>query len=128
MWLISVVTDFRNLRRAGVLKNSCFTVIIVPGGAPVSDTFFILPPSEPGYGGNAGQCFAPESQGVYGKQIPVGVYFARRIAFKGQQGIIVGHPDAIIGNADECPTAFFDFDNDAPAVRIQGIFNQFLDH
>ena len=42
---ISVAMDFKNLRRAGVLKKSCFTVIIVPGGAPVSDTFFSFPPS-----------------------------------------------------------------------------------
>ena len=42
---ISVPMVFKNLRRAGVLKKSCFTVTMVPLGAPTSETSFILPPS-----------------------------------------------------------------------------------
>ena len=45
MWPISVLMVLRNFLLAGVLKNNCLTVIIVPVGAPVSDTFFIFPPS-----------------------------------------------------------------------------------
>jgi len=42
---ISVLMVFKNFRLAGVLKKRFFTVIMVPLGAPVSETRMILPPS-----------------------------------------------------------------------------------
>ena len=43
-WLVSVLSDFKNFFRAGVLKKRLFTSTIVPTGAPASETSLIFPP------------------------------------------------------------------------------------
>ncbi len=45
IWLVSVVSDFKNFFRTGVLKKRRFTSTMVPTGAPASETFCILPPA-----------------------------------------------------------------------------------
>ena len=43
---VSVEFFFRNLRRAGTLKNNSSTITVVPGAHPVSVTLTTLPPSQ----------------------------------------------------------------------------------
>ena len=49
------------------------------------------------------------------------------MAFEGQQGVVVGHPLAVIDHADQALAAALDGNLHAAGARIQGVFQKLLD-
>ena len=128
----SVDSAFRNLRRAGMLKNRSRTVIDVPSGSPASSTRRILPPAismtVPAASSGARvssrkrrdrsdgrQRLAAESQRGDGQQV-FGIADLRGgVALEGQHGVVAHHAAAVVGDLDELLAAGLDVDANAVA-------------
>src|SRR5512144_2518978 len=47
---------------------------------------------------------------------------------KSDQRILLEHANAVVRNTDEPTTGLLDFDENLAGARVDGIFDQFLDH
>jgi len=50
------------------------------------------------------------------------------VALEGEQCVVLDHARAVVGHLDELAPARFDLDADAVGARVEGVFEQFLDH
>ena len=49
------------------------------------------------------------------------------MAFEAEQRVVAAHAEAVVSDADEAASAGADFDGDFFGVRIEGVFDEFLD-
>ena len=83
---------------------------------------------EPADTGDAGERFAAETHRGNGGEVFGPVNLAGGMAFETEQGIVLAHADAVVSHADEAASAGLDLDRDPARLRVQGVFDQFLDH
>src|SRR6476659_3609906 len=116
MWERSVDSAFRNLLRAGVLKNRSRTANDVPCGSPASSTRRILPP--------AISSTVPPSSSV----ARVSSSTRATVAFEGQQRIVTHHAAAVVSNLDQLLAARFHLHADTRCASIKRILQQLLQY
>ena len=119
-------------------------VMVVPMGRPASSTRRMLPPAistnvpryffdcagferEAGDAGDGGKGFAAEPEGGDGEQVVGGAEFGGGVAFEGEEGVVLDHAVAIVGDADELAAAGFDFDADAGGAGVERVFQELFD-
>ncbi len=81
-----------------------------------------------GDGGNGGQRFAAESEGADALKVGVGADLGGGVALQGEDGVFLGHAQAVVNDLDEGRAAAFDDEIDLMGIRIDAVLHQFLDH
>jgi hypothetical protein len=142
-WPYSVCSDFRNLRRAGVLKYRSCTSIVVPN-AP--DDGATVPRCEPtisqacggvggarrdgdgGHGGDRGQRLAAKAEGGHVFEVGQRGDFGGGVAGQRERQLLGRDAAAIVGDRDAFDAAFLEADGDLGGAGVERVFQQFLDH
>ena len=78
--------------------------------------------------GDSGQRFAAKTHGGYAFQILQRLNLGGGVAGEGQTQLALFDAAAIVGNADQAHTAFFQINADTRAARIDGVFQELLEH
>ena len=145
MCAASVSSVRKNFRRAGRLKKSWRTSMLVPGALPAALTSAILPPlmmicvpSGESFSRSRvvsvkrltlamlGNGFAAKTHRGDGRQIFGALNFAGGVAFEAEQRVVAAHAEAVVGHANETASARADFDGDFFRVGVERIFDQLL--
>jgi len=83
-----------------------------------------------GKAGDAGdrrQRLAAEAEGGDGKQVVGGAELAGGVTLEGEQGVVLDHAVAVVGDTDELAAPGLDLDADAGGPGVDRVFEQFLD-
>ncbi len=107
------------------LSNRAGLRINLPAGLFVHRT---RSQAQAGHGGDRRQGLAPEPHGVQGKQIVGALDFAGGVALQAEEGVVLLHAVAVVGDPHQALAALFDLDKDFRCRGVQGVFHQFLDH
>ena len=143
-WPNSVCVVRRNLRRTGVLKNSCRTSTVVPTGQPQGTTGPTSPPMDlqfrpaslgrraaaehqPADLGDRGQGLAAKAQRADAEQIVGIADFAGGVAGHGQQQLVGANAAAVVGHANQIRAALLDRHVDPRGPGVHGVLQQLLD-
>ena len=141
----SVVSDFRNVRRTGMLKKRLRTSMTVPVGQPQLLIGPAIPASisdfrslgrvglarlaaDPGDLGNRRQRLAAEPERADPAQVLNVRQLAGRVGLKRQGQVVGGHPHAVVGDPDQIFAPALDAHVNPRRTRVDGVFEQLLDH
>ena len=80
----------------------------------------------PRYGGDGGQCLAPEAQRADGRQIGGGADLAGGVAQEGGGQLLRRDAAAVVGDADIGQAAALDLRHDGGRARVDGVLQQLL--
>ena len=80
-----------------------------------------------GDAGDGGKSFAAEAEGGDGEQIVGGAELGGGVALEGEEGVVVDHAVAVVGDADELAAAGFDLDADAGGAGVERVFEELFD-
>ena len=83
---------------------------------------------EPADTGDARQGFAAKTHGRNGRKVFGFPDFAGRVPFQAEQRIVLAHADAVVRDADQAASAGLNFHGDSAGLRVQRVFDEFLDH
>jgi hypothetical protein len=142
-WPYSVCSDFRNLRRAGVLKYRSCTSMVVPR-AP--DDGATVPWCEPtisqacgrvgrargerdgGHRGDRGQRLAAEAEGADVFEVGQRGDLRGGVARQRERQLLGRDAAAVVGDGDALDAAFLQPDGDLGGAGVERVFQQLLDH
>ncbi len=144
MWESSVCSDLRNLRRAGVLKKRSLMVMVGTNGEACvfnaedvaagdfdegaggffGDAGLEL---EAGDAGDGREGLTAEAKGGDGEELVGGAEFGGGVALEGEEGVVLDHAVAVVGDADELAATGFDLDADAGGCGVEGVFEELFD-
>ncbi len=77
---------------------------------------------------DAGKRLSPKAQSADRKEVIFIGDLAGGVSLDAEQGVVFFHAEAVVGDPDQGFSAPFHFDPDAPALGIDGVFQQLLDH
>ena len=77
--------------------------------------------------GDGREGFAAEAEGGDGEEVVGGAELGGGVALEGEQGVVVDHAVAVVGDADELAAAGFDLDADAGGSGVEGVFEELFD-
>ena len=80
-----------------------------------------------GYSADTGQSLAAKAHGGDAEQVVIAGEFAGGVLGERQSQFLGGDAAAIVGDADEVPAAFGDFDGDVGRAGVDGVFDEFFD-
>ena len=83
---------------------------------------------EPADAGDARQRFTAKAHRRNGLQILRSLDFAGGVSFQAKQRVVPAHPHAVVRDANQAAAASLDFHRDAARLRVERVFDQFLDH
>ena len=82
---------------------------------------------EAGDAGDGGEGFAAEAEGGDGEEVVGGAELGGGVALEGEEGVVLDHAVAVVGDADEFAAAGFDLDADAGGAGVERVFEEFFD-
>ena len=86
------------------------------------------PENQSGYGSHGRQCLAAEPERCDGIEVFRGLQFAGGVMLEGEDGIVLGHPFAVISHLDQALASGLHCRGDRAGAGIDGILEQLLYH
>ena len=81
-----------------------------------------------GHGSNRRQRLSAKAKGGNREQIVGGAQLGSGVAFEGEQRVIAIHSVAVVGNANQLPSARLNLDSNAAGASVEGVLQQLLHH
>src|SRR5260370_42490200 len=80
-----------------------------------------------GDAGDGGEGFAAEAEGGDRQEVVGGAELRGGVALEGEEGVVLDHAVAVVGDADELAASGFDFDADAGGAGVERVFEELFD-
>src|SRR5579871_637666 len=82
---------------------------------------------ETGDAGDGWKGLAAEAECCDRQEVVGGAEFAGGVALEGEEGVVLDHAVAVVGDADELAASGFDLDADAGGSGVEGVFEELFD-